>query len=235
MRQDTETRLLMESGIDADAVGALSNTDALGHAIAQCRICRDHAFGGEACRLPHEPRPVAYLSNTARILIAGQAPGLRVHQSGVPFDDASGDRLRQWLDVDRDTFYDRSRFAIVPMGFCFPGYNAEGHDLPPRRECAPRWRQPVMDAMPQVELILAVGQYAQLWHLRDRRRKTMTETVENWREFLLSNAPGPRVLPLPHPSWRNTSWLKKHPWFEADVLPVLRREVSLLIDRNNFP
>lgn len=201
----------------------------LSHAIAQCRICRDCPAGGPERRMPHEPRPVAYLSSTARVLIAGQAPGLRVHETGIPFNDASGDRLRQWLGVDRETFYDRSRFAIAPMGFCFPGYDANGHDLPPRRECAPHWRQTVMDAMPQVDLILAIGQYAQAWHLGALRRKTMTETVANWRDFLLANREGPRVLPLPHPSWRNTGWLKRHPWFEAEVLPVLRREVSLLI------
>ncbi|WP_159948145.1 uracil-DNA glycosylase family protein [Rhizobium sp. 18065] len=209
--------------------------DDLCQAIAQCRICRDCPAGGDTNRLPHEPRPIAHLSQTARILIAGQAPGLRVQQTGLPFNDASGDRLRQWLDVDRESFYDKSLFAIVPMGFCFPGYNAQGHDLPPRRECAPQWRHTVMDAMPQIELVLAIGQYAQTWHLGGRRRKTMTETVEHWRDFLYGNVPGPRVLPLPHPSWRNTGWLKRHPWFEAEVLPALRREVSLLIDRNNFP
>lgn len=210
--------------------GSLPSTiDALSQAIARCRICRDSPAGGPERRMPHEPRPVAYLSSTARVLIAGQAPGLRVHETGIPFNDASGDRLRQWLGVDRETFYDRARFAIAPMGFCFPGYNAEGHDLPPRRECAPHWRQTVMGATPQVELILAIGQYAQAWHLGGLRRKTMTETVSHWRDFLLTNREGPRVLPLPHPSWRNTGWLKRHPWFEAEVLPVLRREVSLLI------
>jgi uracil-DNA glycosylase len=203
--------------------------DALSHAIAQCRICRDHPAGGPEQRMPHEPRPVASLSSAARVLIAGQAPGLRVHETGLPFNDASGDRLRSWLGVDRETFYDRARFAIVPMGFCFPGYDENGHDLPPRRECAPHWRQTVMDAMPQVELILAIGQYAQAWHLGGLRLKTMTETVAHWRDFLLANREGPRVLPLPHPSWRNTGWLKRHPWFEAEVLPVLKREVSLLI------
>ncbi len=203
--------------------------DVLSQAIAGCRLCRDCPDGGPERRLPHEPRPVAWLSPTARVLIAGQAPGLRVHETGIPFNDASGDRLRQWLGVDRETFYGRSRLAIAPMGFCFPGYDAHGHDLPPRRECAPHWRQSVMDAMPQVELILAIGQYAQAWHLGRLRRKTMTETVAHWRDFLLANREGPRVLPLPHPSWRNTGWLKRHPWFEADVLPVLRREVSLLI------
>ncbi len=223
MTADAPTPPVMSRGDLPPTINALS------HAIAQCRICRDCPTGGPERRMPHEPRPVAYLSATAKVLIAGQAPGLRVHETGLPFNDASGDRLRQWLGVDRDTFYDRSRFAIAPMGFCFPGYDDNGHDLPPRRECAPHWRQTVMDAMPQVELILAIGQYAQAWHLRGLRRKTMTETVAHWRDFLLTNREGPRVVPLPHPSWRNTGWLKRHPWFEAEVLPVLRREVSLLI------
>lgn len=223
MTADAPLPPVMPRGDLPPPIGELSN------AIAQCRICRDCPAGGPERRMPHEPRPVAYLSSTARVLIAGQAPGLRVHETGIPFNDASGDRLRQWLGVDRETFYDRSRFAIAPMGFCFPGYDANGHDLPPRRECAPHWRQTVMDAMPQVDLILAIGQYAQAWHLGALRRKTMTETVANWRDFLLANREGARVLPLPHPSWRNTGWLKRHPWFEAEVLPVLRREVSLLI------
>lgn len=205
--------------------GALAD---LQRAIAACRICRDHPLRGPEDRLPHESRPVAVISTSARILIAGQAPGLRVHESGLPFNDASGDRLRQWLYVDRDTFYDPDMFAIVPMGFCFPGYDAKGHDLPPRRECAPHWRQRVLDAMPQIELVLAIGQYAQAWHLGDRRASTMTQTVQDWRDHLCSNRP-PRVLPLPHPSWRNTAWLKKNPWFETEVLPVLRREVARLI------
>ena len=203
--------------------------DPLRRAVAACRICRDCPAGGPQNRLPHEPRPVAIISSRARILIAGQAPGLKVHQTGVPFNDASGDRLRQWLGVDRDTFYDRDRFAIAPMGFCFPGYNANGHDLPPRRECAPQWRQAVMAAMPQIELVLAIGHYAQAWHLGSRRKKTMTETVEHWRDYWQSNIEGPRVLPLPHPSWRNTGWLKRHAWFEAEVLPVLKSEVERLI------
>ncbi|OBZ93773.1 uracil-DNA glycosylase [Pararhizobium polonicum] len=194
-------------------------------AIAACRICRDAPARGAEHRLPHEPRPVAVISSAARILIAGQAPGLRVHESGLPFNDASGDRLRQWLGVTRAQFYDPGLFAIVPMGFCFPGYDVHGSDLPPRRECAPRWRQTVIDAMPQIELVLAIGHYAQTWHLGDRRAATMTETVRNWRSYLGSNT-GPAVLALPHPSWRNTGWLKKNPWFEADVLPVLRARVE---------
>lgn len=147
-----------------------------------------------ADRLPHEPRPVVILSGKARILIAGQAPGLRVHETGLPFNDASGDRLRQWLNVDRETFYDPNRFAIVPMGFCFPGYDDKGSDLPPRRECAPSWRERVMAAMPQVELILAVGQYAQAFHLGERRRRTMTATVQDWRSYLHANS-GPGIFP----------------------------------------
>ncbi len=182
-----------------------------------------------AHRLPHEPRPVAVLSGTARILIAGQAPGLRVHETGLPFNDASGDRLRQWMGVDREAFYDPDRFAIVPMGFCFPGYNSQGHDLPPRRECAPAWRERVLATMPQIELVLAVGQYAQAWHLGSRRKRTLGETVRHWRDYIhCSGSPGPRVLPLPHPSWRNTGWLKTNPWFDQELLPVLREEVDRL-------
>lgn len=196
--------------------------------IAACRVCRDTPARGADDRLPHEPRPVAVISETARVLIAGQAPGLRVHESGLPFNDASGNRLRDWLGVSREQFYDPEKFAIVPMGFCFPGYDASGSDLPPRRECAPLWRQRVMEAIPQVELVLAIGHYAQRWHLGDRSGATMTETVRNWRVHLGVNS-GPAVLPLPHPSWRNTSWLKKNPWFEDDVLPVLRARITSLI------
>lgn len=202
--------------------------DALRMAVAACRICRDNPARGAEYRLPHEPRPVAVISSAARILIAGQAPGLRVHESGLPFDDASGNRLRQWLGVTRGEFYDPGNFAIVPMGFCFPGYDAHGSDLPPRRECAPRWRSEVIEAMPQVELVLAIGQYAQRWHLGDRRAATMTETVRDWRSHLGTNS-GPAVLAMPHPSWRNTSWLKKNPWFETDLLPVLQERVGKLI------
>lgn len=197
--------------------------------IAACRICRDNPMKGEADLLPHEPRPVAVISATARILIAGQAPGLRVHESGLPFNDASGDRLRQWLNVDRETFYNPQHFAIVPMGFCFPGYDDKGSDLPPRRECALQWRNEVMAAMPQIELVLAVGHYAQGWHLGPRRMKTMTETVRSWRTYYHAND-SPSVLALPHPSWRNTGWLKKNPWFEQELLPVLRRNVKILIE-----
>ncbi|AYD01075.1 uracil-DNA glycosylase family protein [Neorhizobium sp. NCHU2750] len=200
-------------------------------AIAACRICRDQPLHGDP--LPHEPRPVAILSPTAKLLIAGQAPGLKVHESGLPFNDASGNRLRDWMGVSREEFYDKSRIAIVPMGFCFPGYDARGSDLPPRRECAPAWRNEVLSAMPQIDTILVVGQYAAAWHLGRRRARSMTETVRNWRDYFLVND-GPRLLPLPHPSWRNTAWLKKNPWFEQDVLPVMRQAVDSLIRETNF-
>ncbi len=215
----------MSVTVEGDIQEAL--IERLRDSIARCRICRDTPLKGEGDRLPHEPRPVAVISAKAKILIAGQAPGLRVHESGLPFNDASGDRLRTWLNVDRDMFYDADRFAIVPMGFCFPGYDERGSDLPPRRECAPRWHDEVMSAMPQIELVLAVGQYAQAYHLGDRRKKSMTETVQNWRNYLQSNT-GIPVLPLPHPSWRNTSWLRKNPWFEQETLPSLRQHVEIL-------
>lgn len=199
--------------------------DALAVEVAACRICRDHPARGMPDQLPHEPLPVAVLSSTARVLIAGQAPGLRVHNSGLPFNDASGDRLRSWMGVSREQFYNPDRFAIVPMGLCFPGYDAKGHDLPPRRECAPAWRARIMKTMPQIELVLVIGQYAQAWHLGAARKTTMTETVAAWETYFFANA-GPRVLPLPHPSWRNTGWLKRNPWFEEKVLPQLHQTIE---------
>uniref|UniRef100_UPI00339D411D uracil-DNA glycosylase family protein n=1 Tax=Aquibium sp. A9E412 TaxID=2976767 RepID=UPI00339D411D len=177
--------------------------------------------------MPHTPRPVVVGSSTARILIAGQAPGTRVHASGLPFDDRSGDRLRGWLGVDRAAFYDPALFAIAPMGFCFPGQDARGGDLPPRRECAPAWRAALLAHMPQIALVLAIGQYAQAWHLGDRRGRSLTETVLDWRRHLERDA-RPHVLPLPHPSWRNTGWLKRNPWFEAELVPALRQRVHTL-------
>jgi uracil-DNA glycosylase len=197
-------------------------------AIAGCRICRDSPVGRP---LPHEPRPVLRPSSTARICIAGQAPGTRVHASGVPFTDPSGDRLRQWMGVDGETFYDQALIAIIPMGFCFPGLDAKGGDRPPRRECAPAWRAALFAAMPQVDLILAVGSYAQAWHLREGAKATLTQTVAAWREYYDSDR-RPLVLPLPHPSWRNNAWLKRNPWFEADYLPVLRAEIANRLDRD---
>jgi len=188
--------------------------------IRACRLCIDEPAGKP---LPHEPRPVLRVSQTARLCIVGQAPGTRVHASGTPFTDPSGDRLREWMGVSADEFYDVSRIAIVPMGFCFPGLDAKGGDLPPRRECAGHWRARLFALMPQIELTLLVGQYAQGWHLGPRRKASLTETVAAWRDYL------PSAIPLPHPSWRNNAWIRKHPWFETDVLPALRRDVRQLI------
>lgn len=199
---------------------------ALAGEIAACRLCRDRPERQPG--LPHEPRPVAVLSPTARILVAGQAPGIRVHDSGIPFNDPSGDRLRQWMGIGRDVFYDASRIAILPMGFCFPGYDAKGGDLPPRRECAPQWRERCLKQMPQIELVLCIGQYAHAWHLGDRRRKTLTETVAAWRD-ILDQGDRPKVIALPHPSWRNSGWLKRNPWFERDLVPWLQATVSEMI------
>ncbi|CAN7389937.1 uracil-DNA glycosylase family protein [Phyllobacterium sp. LjRoot231] len=199
--------------------------DTLSSQIKACRICRDAPRYGVP--LPDEPNPVCVLSSTARIVICGQAPGIRVHNTGLPFNDPSGVRLRDWLGVDRETFYDPDKFAIVPMGFCFPGYDAHGSDLPPRRECRETWHDRVFRSMPQIKLVLTIGQYAQAYHLGSRRRTNMTETVLNWRDYFEPES-GPSILPLPHPSWRNSSWLKKNPWFAQDVLPLLKEKVRIL-------
>jgi len=196
--------------------------DALVARIRACRICRDAPQGPP---LPHEPRPVLIPSPSAKILIASQAPGTKVHLSGMPFTDASGDRLRDWLGVSREEFYDPMLFAITPMGFCFPGQDARGADLPPRRECAPAWRTELMAAMPQIELVLTIGLYAHAWHIGAERRGSLTETVRDWRAIYARDV-SPRVLPLPHPSWRNTGWLKRNPWFEAELVPELRACVA---------
>jgi uracil-DNA glycosylase len=199
----------------------------LAAAAQACRLCVERPIGTP---LPHEPRPVLRPSSSARILIAGQAPGTKVHVSGLPFTDASGDRLRNWLGVTSDEFYDTANFAIVPMGFCFPGQDAKGGDLPPRRECAPAWRTPLMALMPNIDLVLTIGLYAQSWHMGVARRASLTQTVMEWRWVWA--APGKqKVLPLPHPSWRNTGWLKKNPWFEMDLLPFLRAEIRYRLDR----
>ncbi|OBQ75289.1 uracil-DNA glycosylase family protein [Mesorhizobium erdmanii] len=195
--------------------------DSFATTIRACRICVENPVGK---RLPHEPRPVLRPSSSARILIAGQAPGTKVHASGMPFTDASGDRLRNWLDVTSDEFYDTGKFAIVPMGFCFPGQDAKGGDLPPRRECAPAWLAPLMALMPSIDLVLTIGIYAQSWHMGAARRASLTETVMDWRA-IWANSAGRKVLPLPHPSWRNSGWLKQNPWFEMDLLPFLRSEI----------
>lgn len=173
--------------------------------------------------LPLGPRPVVRMEPTAQLLIIGQAPGTKVHASGVPFDDPSGDRLRAWLGVDRETFYDASRIAIMPMGFCYPGTYERGGDLPPRPECAPTWHDALLAHLPGLELTLLVGAYAQARYLGERAEKTLTATVARWRDFL------PAYLPTPHPSWRTRNWAKKNPWFEADLLPELRRRVAALL------
>mgnify|MGYP001801197081 FL=1 len=183
--------------------------------LATCTICADRFA---ATHTQHQPRPVVWFRPGVRILIAGQAPGARVHESGRPFTDPSGDRLRDWMGVDAETFYDRDKLAIVPMAFCFPGYNAKGSDLPPPKICAKTWRDQVMARVGEVPLVLLIGGYAQSWQLGTR--VCVTETVAAWRDY------APNSFPLPHPSWRNTGWLKKNPWFEADVLPSLRARVK---------
>ncbi|MGO1002184.1 uracil-DNA glycosylase family protein [Lysobacter sp. CA196] len=182
-------------------------------AIRACTLCAPH--------LPHGPRPVVQADPRARLLIAGQAPGRKVHASGVPFDDASGERLRDWLGLDRATFYDEARVAIVPMGFCYPGKGRSG-DLPPRPECATTWHRRLLPQLREVRLTLAIGRYAQLWHLPEAGT-TLTEAVEAWR------AHWPRIVALPHPSPRNQAWLKRHPWFAAELLPALRERIAELL------
>jgi uracil-DNA glycosylase len=194
-------------------------------AIRACRICRDDPAGRP---LPHELRPVLRVSATARLAVAGQAPGTRVHRSGVPFTDPSGDRLRRWMGVTEAEFYDVSRIAIVPMGFCFPGLTPTGADLPPRRECAPAWRARLLAALPRLELILLVGHYAHRWHL-DAEATGMAETVRRHARHLAASH-RPRLFPLPHPSWRNNAWIKANPWFEETVVPRVQTEVHALLD-----
>lgn len=184
--------------------------DALLARVRACQLC--------AAQLPCGPRPVLQAHAQARILIAGQAPGRKVHASGVPFDDASGERLRAWLGITRETFYDPRQVAILPMGFCYPGTGRSG-DLPPRPECAPAWRQPLLDHLPHLRLTLVLGQYALAWHLPGHQG-TLTEAVRQWRGH------GPALLALPHPSPRNNGWLRQNPWFEAELLPELRARVA---------
>ena len=183
--------------------------------VRACRICAAH--------LPLGPRPVVRASATARLLIVGQAPGTKVHETGIPWNDPSGDRLRAWLALDRDTFYDERRIAIIPAGFCYPGRFERGGDKPPRPECAPTWHGRLRALLPKIELTLLVGQYAQAFYLGARRKDSLTETVRNWRAYL------PDFLPTPHPSWRSTNWLKRNPWFDDEVVPELRRRVAALL------
>lgn len=182
--------------------------------VRACRLCEAH--------LPLGPRPVLSPRADARLLIVGQAPGTKVHETGIPWNDASGDRLRDWLDLDRETFYGSTRIAIMPVGFYYPGRAAGGGDNPPRRECAPTWH-PLLPAMPHVALTLLVGSHAQAYYLGRQRKRTMTETVRAWRDYW------PGVLPTPHPSWRTTGWLRRNRWFESRVLPILRCQIKELI------
>jgi uracil-DNA glycosylase len=209
----------------------ITKSEQLEELVKEIRACRKCIEKPDKFPLPHEPRPVLQVSSTARLCICGQAPGTRVHQSGRPFTDPSGDRLRNWMGIDDDVFYDAARLAIVPMGFCFPGLDAKGGDLPPRTECRKAWHDHLFAAMPQIELVLVIGQYAQAYHLGKDRRKSLTETVGQWQSYLEVPRSGetPAVLPLPHPSWRNNAWLKKNPWFENELLPVLRKEVCRLV------
>jgi len=185
------------------------------------RLCADR-FATTATA--HQPRPVVWLAPQARILIAGQAPGARVHDSGKPFDDPSGDRLRDWLGVDSGTFYNLRKFAFAPMGFCFPGYDAKGSDLPPPKLCADTWRDDLVRHLAQVRLTLLVGGYAQKWHLGKAASGGVTRTVQGWRDH------APDLFPLPHPSWRNTGWIRKNPWFTTELLPALKTRVKEALD-----
>ncbi|MBT8273259.1 MAG: uracil-DNA glycosylase family protein [Bacteroidia bacterium] len=182
--------------------------------IQQCDICKSH--------LPLGPRPVVTGHVESKIVIIGQAPGTKVHASGIPWDDASGKQLRKWLDVDADEFYDTTKFAIVPMGFCYPGRGKSG-DLPPRPECAPEWHEALLNKMPKVKMVILIGMYAQNYYLKKEAKKTLTETVRHYKNYM------PFYFPLPHPSPRNRFWFTKNPWFEAEVVPILRGEIKELI------
>jgi len=179
--------------------------------IRAFRIC--------AKELTHGVRPIIHASYDARICIVAQAPGIRVHETGISFNDPSGDRLRNWMGIGRDVFYDETKVAVIGMGFCFPGYDAHGGDLPPRRECAEEWQDKLFAALPPFDLTLLIGIYAFDWHLKGRAKKSVSETVKAWRDY------GPAIIPLPHPSWRNNAWLARNPWFAAELLPELRLRV----------
>ncbi|NWG91156.1 MAG: uracil-DNA glycosylase family protein [Parvularculaceae bacterium] len=192
----------------------------LNRLLFEIRACRHCIEAPRGAPLPHEPRPVLQVASSATLAIFSQAPGARVHESGRPFTDASGERLRDWLGIGPDVFYDAAMVAIVPMGFCFPGHDAKGGDFPPRKECAPLWRARVMAALPNIQVSVLVGSYAQNWHLKGRAAARLTETVSRWRDY------APSCFPTPHPSWRNNAWLKRNPWFEAELLPALRRAAA---------
>ncbi|KJY84179.1 IclR family transcriptional regulator [Vibrio galatheae] len=194
----------------------MNSLDELLSQVRRCRVCEPH--------LVHGCNPVIQASETSRLLIIGQAPGTRVHNTSIPWNDPSGERLRGWLQIDKETFYDPSKIAIMPMGLCYPGKGTSG-DLPPRKECAPLWHNQVLEQLPQVGMTLLIGQYAQNYYLPDKP-KTLTETVRQWQLW------APRYLPLPHPSPRNTLWLKKNPWFEREVVPYIRRYVHDHLNAN---
>ena len=198
-----------------EAMPIKSGLDQVVAEIAACRAC--------AAELPHEPRPVTHVSSETRLLICGQAPGRLVHESGLPFTDPSGDRLRGWMGVDYETFYADRRIGVAAMAFCFPGTNPKGGDYPPPPRCASLWRPRLLAQLPKVELTLLVGGYAQRWALGNRARPTLAATVAAWRDYL------PNFLPMPHPSWRNTAWLKRNPWFEEEVTPYLRQRVQAIL------
>lgn len=195
-----------------------SNVESLAALLERVRAC-------DICQatLPLGPRPVVRAQASARILIIGQAPGTKVHETGIPWNDPSGDRLRDWLQLDKDTFYDDSRVAIVPTGFCYPGRYEKGGDLPPRPECAPTWHGPILSYLVNVRLTLLVGSYAQAVYLGDQKKRTLTETVAAWKSYM------PDYLPTPHPSWRTKHWAKKNPWFEAELVPEIRKIVNALL------
>ena len=203
---------------------AVESPSVLDPLVAEIRACRICAPRFAATRTAHAPRPVPWLSAVAPILAAGQAPGARVHAGGLPFDDASGDRLRDWMGVDRACFYDRARFGVLPMAFCFPGYDAKGSDLPPPPLCAQTWRREVLETL-QPRLTLLVGGHAQRWHLG--ARNGVTQAVTQWRDH------APAIFPLPHPSWRNTGWLKRNPWFQAELVPALRLAVARTLESHD--
>lgn len=184
--------------------------------IRACQLCAND--------MKRPPRPVLQAAQTARILIVGQAPGNKVFESGRPFTDPSGDRLRAWLGMDEAVFYDPNKVAIVPMGFCFPGYDARGADIPPMKRCAQTWRAPLMAELKHIELRVIIGQYAQRWHLRERCERSLTATVAKWQSFVAEG-----IYVTPHPSWRNSGWLKRNPWFETDLLPHLQHRVGEIL------
>lgn len=191
----------------------MTSLDSLLTRVRACTLCAAH--------LPLGPRPVLQISESAQILIVGQAPGRKVHETGIPFNDASGDRLRSWLGISRDAFYDDSKVAIIPMGFCFPGTGKSG-DLPPRPECAPAWRAALLSHLKHIKLTLVIGRYAMAYHLPNEKG-TLTETVQAWQQYW------PQIAPLPHPSPRNNLWLKRNPWFEVERVPQLQRRVTEIL------